>query len=95
VSILGAEADAEIRVRWVPAGEAAIFAPVGSRFTSGEGRLEARVTPGTIRVELPRGVTPVSLEVGGRIYLQRTDAGLEIPGPVAERSDEEIVFRIP
>lgn len=95
VVVNGAEAGSEIRVRWVPGIDAAIFAPVGSRFTSGEGRLDARVTPGTVRVELPRGVTSVSLEVGGRIYLRSTDAGLDVPGPVAERSASEIVFRIP
>ena len=95
VVVVGAEAGAEIRVRWVPGSDAAVFAPVGSRFTSGEGRLEAQVTPGTVRVELPRGVVPVSLEVGGRIYLRSTDAGLDVPGPVTEQSASEIVFRIP
>jgi len=95
VVVVGAEAGAEIRVRWVPGAEAAIFAPVGSRFTSGEGRLEARVSVGAIRIELPRGVVPVSLEVGGRIYLRSTAAGVDVPGPVAERSASEIVFRIP
>jgi hypothetical protein len=57
--------------------------------------LEARVTSGIVRVELPRGIVPVSLEVGGRIYLRSTDAGLDVPGPVAERSASEIIFRIP
>lgn len=95
VVVIGAEAGAEVRVRWVPGSDAAILAPIGSRFTSGEGRLEARVTSGPILVELPRGIVPVSLEVGGRIYLRSTDAGLDVPGPLAERSDSEIVFRIP
>lgn len=95
VVVRGANAGSEIRVRWVPGTEAALFAPVGSRFTSGDGRLEANVTAGTVRVELPRGVSPVSLEVGGRIYLRSTDAGLDVPGPVAEQSASEIVFRIP
>ncbi|HSG48801.1 MAG TPA: hypothetical protein VLA43_13355 [Longimicrobiales bacterium] len=95
VVVVGAEAGSEIRVRWVPGSDAAVFAPVGSRFTSGDGRLEARVTSGTVRVELPRGVFPVSLEVGGRIYLRSTDAGLDVSGPVTEQSASEIVFRIP
>lgn len=95
VVVVGAAAGAEIRVLWVPGSDAAVFAPVGSRFTSGEGRLEARVTSGTVRIELPRGVIPVSLEVGGRIYLRSTDAGLDVPGPATERSASEIVFRIP
>jgi len=95
VVVIGAEAGAEIRLRWVPGADAAVFAPVGSRFTSAEGRIEARVTAGTVRVELPRGVVPVSLEVGGRIYLRATDAGLDVSGPVTERNTSEIVFRIP
>jgi hypothetical protein len=94
VLVLGAATGAEIRVRWVPGADVAVFAPVGSRFISGEGRLEARVTSGLVRVELPRGVVPVSLEVGGRIYLRSTDAGLDVPGPVSEQSASEIVFRI-
>ncbi|HSG07003.1 MAG TPA: hypothetical protein VLA36_01510 [Longimicrobiales bacterium] len=95
VIVGGAETGAVIRVQWVPGAEAAIFAPAGSRFTSGEGRLEAQVTSGTVRIELPRGVLPVSLEVGGRIYLRSTDAGLDVPGPVTRQSTSEIVFRIP
>jgi hypothetical protein len=95
VVVSGAQAATEIRVRWVPGNEAAVFGPVGSRFTSGEGRLEARVSSGAVRIELPRGVVPVSLEVGGRIYLRSTDAGLDLPGPVTEQSASEIVFRVP
>lgn len=85
----------ELRVVLVPGTEAAVFAPAGSRFTSAEGRVEARVTPGEVRVELPRGVDPVSLEVGGRIYLRSTEAGLDVSGPVSSRTDDEILFRFP
>jgi hypothetical protein len=85
----------EVRVVMVPGTEAAVFAPAGSRFTSAEGRVEARVTPGEVRVELPTGVDPVSLEVGGRIYLRGTSAGLDVTGPVSSRTDDEILFRIP
>lgn len=95
VIVDGAEAGTVIRVQFVPGADAAVFAPAGSRFTSGEGRLEARVTTGTVRIEIPRGVVPVSLEVGGRIYLRSTDAGLDVPGPVTQQNASEIVFRIP
>ncbi len=88
-------AGSEVRVVLVPGTEAAVFAPAGSRFTSASGRVEARVTPGEVRVELPTGVDPVSLEVGGRIYLRSTDAGLDVSGPVTSRTDDEIIFRIP
>jgi hypothetical protein len=95
VSLSEVAPGSELRVQWVSGAEAAVFAPVGSRFTSAEGRIEAAVTPGPVRVELPRGLVPVSLEVNGRIYLTSTSSGLEIPGPAEERGPEEIVFRLP
>lgn len=95
VTLLGVSAGGEIRVHWVVGAEAAVFAPAGSRFTSGENRIDAAVVPGAVRVELPEGLVPVSLEVNGRIYLSRTSEGLEIVGPVAERRAEEVVFRVP
>lgn len=85
----------QVRVVLVAGTEAAVFAPAGSRFTSASGRVEARVTPGEVRVELPLGVDPVSLEVGGRIYLRSTDSGLDVSGPVTSRTEDEILFRIP
>jgi hypothetical protein len=87
----------EIRVLWVPGSEAAVFGPVGSQFTSAaaEGRIEAVVTEGPVRIELPRGVAPLSLEVGGRVYLQSTAAGVDVSLPAAERTDSVIVFRVP
>jgi len=95
VVVDGATSGAEIHVRWVPGADAAVFAPAGSRFTSAAGRLEARVTPGTVQIEVPHSAGPVVVEVGGRIYLRRTDAGLDVTGPVAAQSASEIVFRIP
>lgn len=85
----------EIDVRWVAGSEAAILAPLGSRFASATGRLEARPAPGLVRVELPRGVVPTTLEVGGRVYLARTTEGLTVSGPVVRRDDDGVVFRTP
>ena len=85
----------EIRVTWVPGSEAAVFAPVGSRFTSGEGRMEAVLASGPVRVELPRGIVPVFLEVNGRMFIRNTSAGLDVSGPVAERAHARITFRLP
>ena len=95
VVLRGASPGTEIRVTWVPGSEAAVLAPVGSRFTSGEGRMEALLVAGPVRIELPRGVVPVSLEVNGRIYLRNTAAGLDVSGPVTERADAGITFRLP
>jgi hypothetical protein len=85
----------EIEVRWVAGSEAAIFAPVGTRFMSATGRLEAHPAGGPVRVELPRDVVPTTLEVGGRVYLVRTAQGVTVSGPVARRDDDGVVFRTP
>ena len=95
VVLRGAAPGTEIRVTWVPGSEAALFAPVGSRFTSGEGRMEADLASGPVRVELPRGVVPVILEVNGRLFLRNTAAGLDVSGPVADRAEAGITFRLP
>jgi len=93
VVLRGVPADGEVAVRWVPGNQAAVFGPAGSRFTSATGRLEATLTPGPVRVELPREVVPTSLQVDGRIYLSLTSDGLKVPGPVIRRDETEIVFR--
>ena len=85
----------EIRVTWIPGREAALFAPVGSRFTSGEGRLEATLAPGPVRVEIHRGAAPLSLEVDGSVLLRSTPEGLEVRGDVLERSANGITFVVP
>lgn len=85
----------EIRVTWIPGREAALFAPVGSRFTSGEGRLEATLAAGPVRVEIQRGASPISLEVDGSVLLRSTPGGLEVRGDVVERSADGITFVVP
>lgn len=95
VVLRGAAEGTEVRVRWIPGREAAVLAPVGSRFTSGEGRVDATLAPGVVRVELPEGVSPVLLEADGRTLLRVTDSGVEVTGPVLSRSAGGITFRIP
>ncbi|MCG6958132.1 MAG: zf-HC2 domain-containing protein [Gemmatimonadetes bacterium] len=93
VLLRGVPADGEVEVRWVSGTEAAVFGPLGSRFTSARGRIEAILTPGRVRVELPRSVVPTSLVVDGRIYLSRTPEGLTVPGPAIREDESGIVFR--
>lgn len=94
VVLLGAEPGTEVRVSWVPGREAAVFAPVGTRFTSGQGRVEAALAPGMVRVELPQGVAPLSLQVDGNTLIRAGATGVEVTGPVVDRSAGGIVFRI-
>ena len=95
VVLTGLAPGSELEVVWIEAMTARIAAAAGSSFSFAEGRAEARVTPGPVRVELPRFALVVSVEVDGRIYLRRTSAGLEIPGPVVEQTDDRIRFAIP
>ncbi len=74
---------------------ARIAAAPGSSFSFTEGRAEATVALGPVRVELPRFAAEVSVEVDGRTYLRRTSAGLEVLEPVVEQTDEMIRFVIP
>lgn len=91
----GVAAGTEIEVRWVSGTTASVMAPRGTRFTTSDGRIEAVTAPGTVRVELPRGALPGSLVVSGRTYLRNGDTGLDLPGPVFERGDGLIRFRVP
>lgn len=95
ITLRGLTPGADLRVRWVPGSEAAVFAPVGTRFTRGQGRVEADLSEGAVRVELPTGSSRLTLEVDGVVYLRRGDSGIELLGPVASRAAEEVVFRRP
>jgi hypothetical protein len=91
----GVAAGTEIEVRWVSGTTASVMAPRGTRFTTSDGRIEAVTAAGTVRVELPRGALPASLVVSGRTYLRNGHAGLDVPGPVFERGEGVIRFRVP
>lgn len=95
VNVRGLPSGAEVEVRWVVGNEVAIFAPVGSRFTSSDGSVEALVSRGPVTVEIPRATVPATLEVGGRVFLRRTGSGLDVSGPAVSRGDDALTFRLP
>lgn len=82
----------EFEVAWGEGLVATVEAPAGSRFSYAEGRLEAIVAGGPVRVVVPRSGPRVALEVDGRPYLVRSEAGTEVTGPVGDRSDDRIRF---
>lgn len=84
----------EVLVRLVEGDRAAVFAPQGARFSSGDGLLEAEVPRGPVRVEIPRAVAEVSLRIGDRIYLTARAGSVEVAAPTAERTGTEIQFRV-
>ena len=77
VSVLGLAPGEDVTVVWVPGPEVAVFAASGSRFRSGESGVEATVTQGPVRIELPMNVQPLTLEVGGRVWLRSLSSGVE------------------
>jgi len=90
----GVTPGSELVIVWVDAPIARIAAAPGSSFSFTEGRAEATVAPGPVRVELPRFAQSVSVAVDGRTYLRRTSAGLEVMQPTVVQTDERIRFVI-
>lgn len=84
-----------LEVVWVDGGSARVDAPAGSRFSYAEGRVEALVAGGPVRIELPRSGASVTVEVDGVPYLTRTGDVVEVTGPVGQRSDARILFVAP
>jgi len=92
VVLQGVQPGEAVEVVWTEAAVARIVAAAGSSFSFGEGRAEATVAPGPVRVELPRYAPDVAVEVDGRVYLRRTSGSLEVLEPVQERSDAGVRF---
>lgn len=84
-----------LEVVWIDEATARVDAPAGSRFTYGEGRVEAMVAGGPVRIELPRSGAAFTIAVNGQPYLARSGAQLQVTGPVGERSDAGILFTVP
>ena len=94
VTLDGVAPGSAIEVRWVAGSSVGVLAAAGSSFSSAVGRIRASVAPGDVRVEMPREALS-TLEVGGTSFLRRTAEGLELTGPVEERTDALVRFRMP
>ena len=92
--VLELPAGTELRVVPVNGERATVFADTETRFTSAEGVIEAAVTGGAVRVELPRGAGDASLEVNGQLYVRAQGGELRFTVPAADSSDAEVSFRI-
>lgn len=88
----GFPSGAALRVEWVDGDQVGVFAGEGTRFRTGEGRLEAFSPPGSVRVELPKSLTQVLVGVDGEVLLRKTGAEVDISGSVQGRTPSEIVF---
>ena len=85
----------EVRVRLVDGPSAGVYGPTGTRFRTGEGRVDVLNPDQVIRVEVPRALTDATITVGGEVYLQKRGDRLEVPGPVSDSTGTEILFRPP
>lgn len=91
--ILELREGASVRVLLVEGNRAGIFAEEGTRFRSQAGRLEATQPPGDVTMEVPTDAAIVSIVVNGEVFLRKTAQGLELLGPVRDRTSTEIRFR--
>jgi hypothetical protein len=67
---------------------------VDANVSGSDGLLEA-TSAGPVRVDVPRTVPEVSLEVGGQLYLRVRGGLLDVIAPTTGRSDTQASFRIP
>lgn len=94
VVLTGVESGTELRIRFVEGERAGLFAPEGSRFRTGEGRLEAVVAPGPVRVEIPREAGRAEVVVNGTAYVRVGDGRVELRGPAVDSSASGILLRV-
>jgi hypothetical protein len=95
VVISGIPAGSEIEVRWVEGTAVTVYAAPGTRFASADGRIEAVVADGPVRIGLPSAAEEASIEVDGRIYLRKTGAEVDVLAPTISRADDRIRFSVP
>jgi len=95
VTLTAVSPGAEVEVAWIEDATARISAAPGSSYSFAEGHAEATVAAGPVRIEVPRAASVISIEVNGRMVLERSEAGLELSGSVLEQTADRIVFSIP
>jgi hypothetical protein len=94
VIVRGAAPGAVVEVVWTSEAVARVEGPAGSGFTYGEGRLEVESAAGDLRLELPRAARS-TVEVDGRVWVERSVEGLSVNGPTIERTNDLLRFVVP
>jgi len=85
----------EIQVVFVDGTEAGVFGSAASRFSREPGRMDVAVHAGSIRVEIPRSAERVLLILEEDVLVAKDGTSLDVRGPVASRSPDEIRFVVP
>lgn len=85
----------EIQVVFVDGTEAGVLGSAASRFSREPGRIDVSVRDASIRVEIPKSAERVLLLLEEDVLVVRDGASLDVRGPVASRSPDEIRFLVP
>ena len=83
----------EIHVILVDGTEAGVFG--SARFRNQPGQLDVSVRGASIRVEIPRSAERVLLVLAEDVLVAKDGTSLDVRGPVASRSPDEIRFLVP
>ncbi|MFW6202162.1 MAG: hypothetical protein ACOC8B_06270, partial [Gemmatimonadota bacterium] len=97
VVVVTAGHEGRLRVRVVEADELAVSGErsVAARFETGAGRVRASATgPGTITVELPRGLLRAEVVVDGTRYLRKEGERLHLSVAPVDATDTDLLFEI-
>lgn len=92
VALLGVGVGTEIEVVWLAEPIARLSAGAGSSYSFAEGRIEATLAPGPVRLALPRAATMVSVAVNGRMVLQGRSDRLELTVDVVEQTADRVLI---
>ena len=71
-----------------------LSAPAGSTYSIADGRIEATLSAGPVRIELPRRLETVSIRVNGRVMMEGSVSAPDLEG-VVERTGDRIVIAAP
>ena len=85
----------QIHVVFVDGTEAGVFGSAASQFRNEPGKLDVSVREASIRVEIPRRAEQVELLLEEEVVLVKDGASVDVRGPVATRSPDEIRFLVP
>ena len=94
ISLTSVADDTRLDVVWIDEAVARISGSAGSSYSVAQGSAEADVTPGPVRVALPRSASLVVLEVNGSTILRRSESGLQLLEEPVSQNDDRIVFSI-
>lgn len=93
VVVLTGLREGDLEVKLVDEDRGAVYAPPGSRFRSGDGRVEVDVEAGPVRVELPRAALEATVRVDGLVYVEKRGERVEFPGPEGDVDTD--IYRFP